>query len=417
MQNIPAAIGLVPLPSRRRARLRKRVAARSGKSGLLADYVNTQNDPFDYAGVKLGYGTWQNTVIASAFWHGTQTVNSDGSIGIIIAPTVQGMMSFNTTGFGTTSWSTFNAINYATIATFGTSMRIVSGGVRAAPMVGSSAAPGMCDTLAPSGVNLSTIISNTPSQLHQSQGAHVSIATYGSTVHLSPTSDDFIRMDSNSYNLGSTTIPNQNFGVILFSGLPAGTLVLIEAVINLEILITGIGNASVTGVVQPTLREDVSTLYPTPGLLRRAAIPHLEPIIVPHFEEHARIMGSSSNIRNMQHTSSALGGALSDTFVFRQLNENNEKENRYPESAKEQVEWSPPLANAEQPVDSSGYPVIPTPQPSLTQVAGSAIMSVASLAPVLYELYKTRNLERGDFQRELNNIVANHVIDIPHAAR
>jgi len=118
----------------------------SNSSGSMTEqYYKTLVDPFEYSGVRLGWGCMVPTTIAQAYIRGTAQSNVDGSLTILALPQSVNTGLFWSNAHSTVNFSgTINSTDSAAIAASFSMGRVVSIGVKAIPSVALTSAPGFC---------------------------------------------------------------------------------------------------------------------------------------------------------------------------------------------------------------------------------------------------------------------------------
>jgi len=140
---------------KKRVRNRKRAArgrslmlsssSSSGSNSMTAQYYKTLVDPFEYSGVRLGWGCMVPTTIAQAYIRGTAQSNIDGSLTILALPQAVNTGLFWSSSHSTVNFSgTINSTDSAAIAASFSMGRVISIGVKAIPSVALTSAPGFC---------------------------------------------------------------------------------------------------------------------------------------------------------------------------------------------------------------------------------------------------------------------------------
>jgi hypothetical protein len=232
----------VAKPQRPR-KARKRVQRTTPGVDLLRDYVNTLRDPFEHGAVKLGWGCYSPTELATLWYRGSFTTNAtDGSFAVMIMPTGSGSGSVgpiatNAGGINTSTWAATAWSNLTPVQNMLNAARIVSVGVKCYPQVAATSAPGFVYSGCIPNSSYTAAAALTPNQYSQQpylkfgQGSCGAIAT-GRPVD--PTSYEFYTtlVSATGYPVGTSlpfTIP-----IVVFTGLPVASTVLVEAVLNLE---------------------------------------------------------------------------------------------------------------------------------------------------------------------------------------
>lgn len=219
---------------------KKRAAAPANRNswltGIGGDYLRSLNDPFLYGPVRLGYNTMVPTQLATLVARGTMTVNTDGSLAIVVLPVpLISASSPILTSAGiksTTSWGTLTYSNASVVAGMMSQYRAVSAGLRAFPLIASTSVAGLVYSGALPTATYNQIIALTPQTFPLYPETEWGDARVGAVACGRP-------IDNRSYAFNNFTLAADNlspFSVpyIYFEGLPAGTSVAYEIVLNLE---------------------------------------------------------------------------------------------------------------------------------------------------------------------------------------
>jgi len=247
---------------RRRKRKPRRVRAVAG--GVLDDYAATLTDPWNNAPVQLGFGTMVSTGISTGYFRSSATVNADGSIALLACPgPFQGFL-VNNNGLGVATWTPNSCSNLATVQSIAQSFRTVSIGVRAFPSLPETSNAGMVyyGSLGSDAFDANGL---TPTQLIGSNYSEIAPGQYGAIATgrpVGPRSYDFIipgLRTTSAYNVTETLF---SIPYIIFTGLPAGTSVFFEFVINMEYLPQDVGGDANRDDVNNN-RATLSDLFPS----------------------------------------------------------------------------------------------------------------------------------------------------------
>jgi hypothetical protein len=239
-----------PIGRRRGARNRKPSVQRPRLADvgtqLTTDYVKTLSDPFQYPGVKLGWGCMTSTSLVQAYTRGITAANADGSLALLLYPNVQIIIDVANAGAAvsfTTAAMNIGAADYQAIEANYSAARVVSGGIRSKPLIAMTSIPGQ----AYSGALTATPVVQlalTPTDLASTNTTQVGSAYGGVGATLrpyQPSSFDFheevvgTSQDWNSGANANEVIP-YTLAYNVFLGLPASANVEFEAVLNLECL-------------------------------------------------------------------------------------------------------------------------------------------------------------------------------------
>lgn len=134
--------------SKRRRNARGSTRARMPRAmslGPLAAYLACMNNPFECSPVRLGFGTFIPTTLATAYIRGNFNVNAtDGSFSLISFPSVFGIAFTSAqTQVASPNWTAISAQGASTYAAMYGQGRCLAGGVRVFPMIAATSPPGM----------------------------------------------------------------------------------------------------------------------------------------------------------------------------------------------------------------------------------------------------------------------------------
>jgi len=247
---------------------------------FATSYLATLNDPFEYGPVKLGYDCLVNTNTFTAYIRTSFTVNADGTFAVVGFPNPgNGLL----TSFAGASVATYNPVAYYNINSLtsnGSEARIVSGGIRLFCPQAATSAPGMLFAGTMPSVTLSNITTScTPSFLRSLPQSEMTIGTTGAAALMRPQDNDsfvFQSMLCNSTGQTNTSAPVMSVPYVTGSGFPAGQVVWVEAIINLELLPNSIGGAYVTNesiTNTPNPEPVAADFFPSPERLIAAIRP------------------------------------------------------------------------------------------------------------------------------------------------
>jgi len=204
----------------------------------IINYVATLNDPFEYAGIRMGFGTLVPTGLAMAYYRGSVVVNAtDGTFEVVTLP-------FNCSSGGTNgtlgavanglvgsapSYTGFITPNLTSLTNQFNSIRVVSGGMRGFIRYPKTAQAGVmyaCST--PS----NSVTAATASVTSLMSNSTTTIITGDSAAVLYRPTDihDFTFNSINSYSAAASTFQGYIFG----TGYPAGSIFYFEVVYHLE---------------------------------------------------------------------------------------------------------------------------------------------------------------------------------------
>jgi len=245
-------------PRRQRRRNNRR---RAGSSAMTTDfncYVNTLRDPFIHGPCRIGFGTMVPTNLYTAYIRLLLTCNGDGSCGVALAPDLTNMLYTQNAGIAVATWAHYPATNLAAIAAGISEGRVVSGGIRAIPQVPATSPPGIVYAGAFPALYPNAVTTVTPTTFIASEALHVGFGATGASAITLPVDPGSFVFNSNTiFGFAATTTYPTSTPVIIFTGLPASSTLLIEAVLNLEGIV---GQANIGAITNPGVSADQSTL-------------------------------------------------------------------------------------------------------------------------------------------------------------
>lgn len=287
-------------------RRRSRRARTSPTSSLVKSYIDSLNNPFDISPPSLGFGTFSRTTPFVAYVHGTTRANLDGTLSLAMFGDIGRLIGINNNGVASSVWSYLTASNYNSITSFGGSYRIVSGGIRACPVISSTSNPGLVYATALEGRSLNTTVANaTSTTISQYPSVHLGLGVYGATVLTRPSTERAGDFTGTSAWDGSSIQPF-SIPILTFQNLPPvdasnGCLVAFEAILNCEILPSGdaaaLLNLNSTGnvSVSPTLANQFASYTQ----LLTAVMPRLDDPVHLDFNEGGPSSASRSSRASM----------------------------------------------------------------------------------------------------------------------
>jgi len=341
---VPVVVAKVPTP--RRARRRRALNTPSNSPNrvpsVLGQYRDALNDPFDVAPPKLGFGTFLETQLVTAYVHGVSSANADGSISYILNVSPTSLLYVNNSGLTGTTWNGSSASNLNAINADGYVARVVSGGLRVCPLIAQNATPGLVFGATNTGVrpNLATTDStiNTATLISQFPSAHIGLATYGCTGLLRPVDENCIE----TFPVGTATGPVNAGGtalwaypMIAFHSLPPGCQVAYEAVLNLELIPTGTSSQA-DGTYNRTSDRGLSAFFPSFSSMFNSVASSLSDPIHLDFNEGGpsttRLLPRSSmfgsrNARRARGGTTAGSHAFNMSFLASDIQKNQERQN------------------------------------------------------------------------------------------
>lgn len=277
--------------ARRRVRRSRATAVSSSSTDLFTAYVNTLRDPFEYPAVRVGFGTMVPTSLYTAYYRGIFVCNADGTFAVFQSPTLGTTASglyFNNTGAATTTWTALDYINKGTLSGVMSECRIVSGGIRVLPQVPATAAPGIGYAGSFPSATTNTLVVAAPNTLVSSPHLIMGRAAEGACALVRPVDpDSFTFTNYNMTGFPTNTINPSSTPMIILTGLPPLSTLIVEAMLNLESISSyqtagqALTNPELVASVQETLADRFSNIeqmfrrasayIPTSGQINTAA--------------------------------------------------------------------------------------------------------------------------------------------------
>ncbi len=233
----------------------------------LSEYLQTLTNPIETGPVRIGFGTMVPTQLYTGFYRSTTTANADGTLSIILIPSLVNMVSVNNSGAAGTTWVNNPASNAAAISAVCNEARVVSGGLSIMPLIAATATPGTAFVrcVPSNNLNISNALSNT--NIIASPSNKMGFARSGASGIILP-------VDPVSFQFAVATVTgytaSTNYGTssifIALTGLPAGASVNIEATLNLETVQTETSattsqiNIETNTATQPSLADHFPSL-------------------------------------------------------------------------------------------------------------------------------------------------------------
>jgi hypothetical protein len=220
----------------------------------LSCYVNTLADPWQHGPCRIGFGTLVPTQLATAFLRTTLVSNADGTLAVAIIPQLVNMLFYNASGLAGISWSSANASNATAIQASMTEGRVVSGGIRAFPQIPGTSAPGVIYAMMAPSVNTNFLGTTSPTSLLASPQCKLGYAAAGGSAVILPIDPVSFQFNVGAISgfAGNANLPT-SVAILVMTGLPASSNVLIEASLNIE----GIMSTASTGAIT-TPGQDVA---------------------------------------------------------------------------------------------------------------------------------------------------------------
>jgi hypothetical protein len=226
---------------RRRAGRRSRPRANPTTSpALIHDYCRSLLEPWCCAPTYSPVPTVVQSFPARAVLRQSYFTNADGTFAAVLFPTVNANgggsagLYINNSGAAGTTWAPRAFANATLITNAASEARVISYGMRIQTQVPSTAAPGFSYAGTLPGLNLSTVSGLTTNDpiswptMRSGTGRHGAFAV-GRPIDVDSYNFDTEHLTSASANTFDWTVP-----IIVFTGLPATSVVLVEVVINME---------------------------------------------------------------------------------------------------------------------------------------------------------------------------------------
>jgi hypothetical protein len=237
-----------PKPRRRRSRrsTTSNVSSALGCSNTVA-YINTLKNPFEFPGIRIGFGCLTGSQLATGYFRDTFTASSDGYLGIFMFPALgpNALYVNNATG-GSAAWNGSPYSNYSALTPLMSECRIVSAGIKVLPLVPATGSPGVVYAGALPSQTISNMLASSLPTLIQSPFLELGYAATGASAVSHPVDMGSFIFSNNWVSIPATNILSQNsVPLIILAGLPAGCTVVCEAMMNVEYLPVSLGAAQV----------------------------------------------------------------------------------------------------------------------------------------------------------------------------
>jgi len=293
----------------------RRFNPKSNRNSVFRSWVDTLNDPFFYPPIPYGFGTFQPTQLATAYYHGSVAANSvDGTFMVAIGTSLIGGINYSNSALSSGVWTSASYQNTTALQALGDNYRVISLGVRACPLVAATSVPGVSYTgLVDENINNLTTTGNlsTASALSSYVNSHIGLATYGSTAISRPIDDTVAEFLLQTRSTTIASISGWATPYIVFTNLPVSSTVIFEVVMNIEIL--GGNSAVANGTEVANLSGGLVSAFPTFNAAYRAAIPLLGPSIKLDFDSGgpagSTVLSQISSSRMRRNISRVVAGA------------------------------------------------------------------------------------------------------------
>lgn len=232
-------------PSRpKRATRRSRNRQMAIHPGLLA-YVHTVQDPWCCPPVRLGWGSYSPTQLATLTARYTIPCNADGSFAVACfpingtggAPGTSGAM-YSSGPHGASVWASGNWMNSNPVSLLAASGRVVSSGVRVQVPLAATAVPGMLYAGSFPELRYADVLALSIDALTLSPLMRMGMGTQGAaaiSLPMDPTSFSYSgQIGSSAVTPSTTTNAATTIPIICGTGFPGATNVMVEYVLNIE---------------------------------------------------------------------------------------------------------------------------------------------------------------------------------------
>lgn len=218
----------------------------SVKGDMTRQYISTLADPFSYGNLRLGFGTFVPTNLATLYVRGSFTSNLDGSFQVMLIPANgaggtnarAGLYVSSATSLATPAFSHIPWQNQAVVFGLGIENRVVAGGIRVLPLMAATSVPGVIyNAQVPSDSfnNLNAVAANTSASYPYCQWGDGRKGATGLVRPCDLEAFQFRTQTAGGYPDALTTtfssVPR-----ITGLGFPASTSIFVEAVLHVECL-------------------------------------------------------------------------------------------------------------------------------------------------------------------------------------
>jgi hypothetical protein len=268
---------------------------------LTKAYINTLNNPWEYDGVPLGFGTMIPTTQYTGFSRNIVPLASDGSFAIAVQSSAANSVLINVAGLtssGSSSWNIASAVNLTGINKATITGRVVSMGLRVKVLYPSTSQPGILWYGFTTDVTSVGYVGNSPAEM---QGFSTSSVQSGDTPvtvlgrPIDPDSFVFFPTVINGY--GGNALPNLPTLYVTGSNFASGATFMYDIIWNFE----GLPISNDNGITDPTMADSPNTLsdyFPSIETMWRVVKRGLIPSLV----DNATAMLSNQPDHRMLHT-------------------------------------------------------------------------------------------------------------------
>lgn len=218
----------------------KTLMAKSPAKPVTQQYLKTLADPFEFAGVPLGFGSLVPTRISTIYLRGSTAANADGSLALAVFPQAYATLQIADGGAAVSfagSGANVSATDLTAISANYGSGRLVSIGIKAYPNLAATAVPGLVVAGAVPGSDLTLFQALTPNDLVSFPTSHVGKGYEGAVACGRPqdtVSFEFYQQVVNATGFLTTTDFPCSIPYVCFEGIGNATLVYYEVTINIE---------------------------------------------------------------------------------------------------------------------------------------------------------------------------------------
>lgn len=261
-----------PKKKRNRKRKSKGLSSLGSSSNIGANltkgYFDSLVDPWDNAGVKLGWGTMVTTSITTSYNRGSFTSNADGSCALALMPQNYDPLIYWNGGSAVASTGLIGSADQTVLSSQWGAGRVISMGIRAFPDIAATAAPGVVYTGTLQNVYPAQVLANmTVNDFLTFPNTHMGRGYSGASATGRPidsTSFQFNEAICNLVGLPATINAPFSIPYVAFVGLPASSVVYYEFIVNIEATPIDVhGFAAAMGIGTSTDEPTLSGFWPS----------------------------------------------------------------------------------------------------------------------------------------------------------
>jgi hypothetical protein len=210
------------------------------------------------------------------------------SFAAFMYPQIGAILKYGNSGVNSTAWSGTAAANSAAIASQFTSGRAISGGIRCITNQGAGATTqGVLYAGTIAGCSSNTLTGFSPGTLSNLPQADLGISARGCCVLSRPVDNDAFVFAAETIGTSGTIVAHMTAPYIVGVGFPAGTIIYIECILNVEAL-TGMAAGGLSS--DPNLPNEepaASDFFPSPEALMSRIRPALQNAALMDFAQSA----------------------------------------------------------------------------------------------------------------------------------